>query len=99
MRTAIICTLLALAGVARAQSADAEFDRGVELKKVGNFAAALEAFQRSEAMDPQSGTEYNIALCQSELKQPVEALQALRRLVKEDALPDRRKKEAELLAR
>jgi len=63
-----------LAGVARAQTgaeakaaADAAFDKGKQLQDAGHCDQAIEQFAKSQELDPQLGTQYNLALCYQEV--------------------------------
>ena len=61
--TAIV---LGLGGVARAQSvkaAEEAFEKGRELMEAKSYADACAAFELSQRLDPQYGTQYNLAGC------------------------------------
>lgn len=83
---------------ARAQSADTNgerietgdveqarkhFGQGLKLYKDGDFDAALVQFERAYAMKPNFKVLYNIAQCHFELRQYVEARDALSRYLKD----------------
>lgn len=85
---------------ARAQSADTSgesketgdveqarkhFGQGLKLYKDGDFDAALVQFERAYAMKPNFKVLYNIAQCHFELRQYVEARDALSRYLKDGA--------------
>ena len=62
----------ALAPAARAQSqnkaaAEAAFQKARQLKDAGQVEEACTEFRRSQDLDPQLGTQYNLALCFEEL--------------------------------
>jgi hypothetical protein len=59
-----------LAGSAAAQTgaeakaaADAAYQKGKALQDAGNCADAIDQFAKSQELDPQLGTQYNLALC------------------------------------
>jgi hypothetical protein len=89
-----VCAL-AIAGAARAAAADptadSEFKRGRELLKAGKFADACAAFAASDKLDPELGTQFNIAQCDEKIGKPVEALRIYRDLAVRDPNADRRK--------
>jgi hypothetical protein len=70
-RLVVLTTWLVMsgAGAALAQSsenkaaASAAFDRAKQLMDGGDTEAACEQFARSQELDPQFGTQYNLALC------------------------------------
>ena len=69
---ALLVVALALASAsARAQSAkaaaEAAFRKGKELLATGDTAGACAAFEDSEKLDVQLGTQYNLALCYEKL--------------------------------
>ena len=63
------CVVIALAGRAHAQraEADVEFQRGLTLIDQGKIAEACAAFEASMKLDPQRGTLYNLGLCHEKL--------------------------------
>ena len=73
MRVGLVAlVLVALASAsARAQNAkaaaEAAFRKGKELLGSGDTAGACAAFEDSEKLDPQLGTQYNLALCYEKL--------------------------------
>ena len=70
--------------------ADAEFERGRELLKVGNYEAACSAFERSQQLDAQFGTLYNLANCYAKRGMTVSAWRAYRDLETRDSNAKRR---------
>lgn len=72
MRVALVVVLLvAGASAAHAQSAKAAaesaFHKAKDLMAAGDTAGACAAFEQSEQLDPQLGTQYNLALCDEKL--------------------------------
>ena len=94
---AVIAALLALSSAARAQpseqaaAATAQFDLGRALMKQKNFAEACAAFERSQKLDPQWGTLYNLATCYAMSDRLASAWAAYRELAQRDTNPARRK--------
>jgi hypothetical protein len=70
--------IIALAGHARAQSADAEalFDQGDRLMAEGNFAQACEAFAASNRIEQRAGTLVRLGECREQNKQYASAWSA-----------------------
>src|SRR5207249_4775002 len=79
MRTASSCIVLALAlamaPAASAQTAEGEmlFREGKRLLKTGKIAEACDKFEASERVDPQIGTELNLADCREKNGQTASA--------------------------
>jgi hypothetical protein len=100
----VVCALiLGLAGAARADdgdkaAAEAAFLKAKDLIKAGDVAGACEAFGRSQTLDPQNGTEYNLALCNEKLGRFASAWIAFRELAQRDTNASR-KKDSEKRAR
>jgi hypothetical protein len=69
LAAAVVAT--ASASVAHAQSAkaaaDAAFAKGKQLMAAGDAPGACAAFEESERLDPQLGTQYNLALCDEQI--------------------------------
>jgi hypothetical protein len=67
----VVVVLGALAGGAAAQSnkaaAAAAFDHAKELQTAGKLEEACAEFARSQQLDPQLGTQYNLGLCYEKL--------------------------------
>ena len=92
----VVALALAFARVATAEpTADSEFKRGRELLKAGKFAEACDAFTDSDKLDPQLGTEFNIAQCDEKIGKLVAALRIYRDLAARDTNADRRKASAD----
>jgi hypothetical protein len=87
---------LVLTGVAFAQpsssttAAQAQFDKGVQAKKAGNWKDACTAFEQSQKLDPQFGTLYNVGECNEHLGKLASAWAAFRELEQRDTNPGRR---------
>lgn len=79
-------------------AADAAFDRGREMLKVGNYAEACDAFDESQRLRPRPDTQFNIALCSEQLGKLATALALHRELAHTLDSPTRRAKSAELAA-
>lgn len=62
---AIVALVLAMTSVVRAQTAEAEalFREGKRLLKEGEVTRACEKFEASERLEPENGTELNLADC------------------------------------
>jgi hypothetical protein len=75
---------------AKSASATAEFDRGRELAKDGNWAEACAAFERSEQLEAAYGTLYNLAGCYVHVGKLASAWAAFRELAQRDTNPTRR---------
>jgi hypothetical protein len=91
---AIAVLLVISAPAARADdkaAAEAAFLRGKQLLKDGFLAEACDAFARSEKLDPQLGTQYNLALCYEKLGRTASAWALFRELVQRDRNGARRK--------
>lgn len=90
----------ALAGDAEAQRkgqavpATAQFDKGRALMKEKKYAEACTAFERSQELDAQNGTLYNLAICYSMSGKLASAWAAFRELSQRDANPTRKKDSA-----
>ena len=89
--------LLAIPQVARAQpsntsaAATAQFDKGRELMKDKKYADACDAFERSQRLEAQPGTLYNLALCYVEVGKLATAWASFRELAVRDPNAGRRK--------
>jgi tetratricopeptide (TPR) repeat protein len=93
----VIAALLALSSAAAAQpseqaaAATAQFDLGRALMKQKNYPEACAAFERSQKLDPQWGTLYNLATCYAMSDRLASAWAAYRELAQRDTNPARRK--------
>ncbi len=94
---AAACAWLVAAGSAQAQrprtsaAATAQFDKGRALMKAKQYAQACAAFERSQALDAQWGTLYNLAGCYARSGKLASAWAAYRELAQRDTNPSRRK--------
>jgi tetratricopeptide (TPR) repeat protein len=83
---------------ADAKEAAVQFQRGRALFKEAKYAPACAAFARSQQLDPQSGTLYNLASCYVERGLLVSAWNAYRDLADHDKNPKRREDSAQRAA-
>jgi hypothetical protein len=75
--------LIASAAVAHAQTpsdADVAFKQGRDLLKTGHYAEACAQFEKSQSLDPQLGTKFNIAQCDEKIGKLASALAIYREL-------------------
>jgi len=99
-----IVLLVAVTTVAHAQvpptkAAEATFLKGRELMKEKKYAQACEAFEQSQRLDPQYGTQYNLAGCYVELGKLASAWNVYRELSRSDNNPDRKQASADEAAK
>jgi tetratricopeptide (TPR) repeat protein len=73
-----------------AKDAARQFENGRALLKTGQYAEACTAFARSQQLDPQHGTLYNLAGCYHKRGMLVSARNAYRDLAARDKNPKRR---------
>src|SRR6185436_20903323 len=102
MRAVIaIAILLALGGEGRAQSAKAAeeaFEKGRKLMAARSYADACAAFELSQRLDPQYGTQFNLAGCYAELGKIATAWKLYSELAGSDKNATRRARAGELAA-
>ncbi len=83
-----VALLLWAATPALAQSSQAaatiQFDQGRALMKEGKFQEACQAFERSQKLDPQNGTLFNLAGCDEKIGKLATAWLAYRELAQRD---------------
>ena len=83
-----VLLLVATASLARAQSPASEaselFRQARELYKSGNYADACVKFAKSQDLDPQLGTLFNLAQCDEKIGKLASALAAYREVVAKD---------------
>jgi tetratricopeptide (TPR) repeat protein len=88
MRSLLVLVALLLAARAAhaddAAIAEAEFVKAKRLMKEGKTADACLAFERSQKLDPQNGTRYNLAICYAELGKTATAFAIFRELAQKD---------------
>lgn len=103
-RIGLAVGLVLWAGAGRAQGqgteqavagATAQFDLGRALMKEKNYPEACAAFERSQKLDPQWGTLYNLATCYAQSERLASAWAAYRELAQRDTNPARRKDSAQ----
>ncbi len=78
----------ALAGQAAAgdkAAGEAAFLQAKDLMKAGKTAEACAAFEKSQAADPQLGTEYNLGICYEKLGRLASAWSSFRELAQRDS--------------
>lgn len=91
--------MVILCGTAAAEpAAEAAFERGREMLKIGKYQEACEAFEESQRLEPKLDTQFNIALCSEQLGKLATALRLHRELAQTLDTPARRAKSAELAA-
>jgi tetratricopeptide (TPR) repeat protein len=98
---ALVVVALAVASPARADdraAAEELFVTARELRGAGRIAEACDAFERSNKLDPQVGTQYNLGLCYEDLGRLASAWAVYREVVQRD-LKAARRKDAEARAR
>jgi hypothetical protein len=90
---AILLALAILGRVAHAEpsAADKAFKEGRELFKAGKFTEACAQFEKSEQLDPQIGTLFNLAQCDEKVGKLASAIEAYRKIVAEDTKNPKRK--------
>jgi tetratricopeptide (TPR) repeat protein len=89
--TSALAIACALAGTARAQKpADDAFERGRTAMKAQRFAEACAAFEQSYQLDPQLGTLFNLADCETQLGKLAAAWNHYRELARTDTNAERR---------
>jgi len=92
-----LVTLVALVSLVRVAHADdkaaaeALFLKAKKLEKAGQTADACDAYAKSQQLDPQFGTEYNLALCDVNLGKLATAWELLRELAQKDTNAKRKK--------
>ncbi len=81
----VVCSLSGRAIAGDKAAAEAAFQQGKDLMKAGKFAEACVAFEKSQANDPQLGTEYNLATCYEKAGKLASAWASFRELAQRDA--------------
>jgi hypothetical protein len=81
------------------KAAEDTFAMGRELLQQGKYREACAAFEQSQRLDPQFGTQYNIAGCHEKTGKLATAWSLYRELARSDTNPTRRAKAGELAAR
>ncbi len=92
--SALAAALAVLGASAVAQAgpsaADQAFQQGRDQLALGKYGEACTSFARSERLDPQQGTRFNIAQCDEKLGRLVAALAIYLDLAQHDANPQRK---------
>ena len=83
VRSALVLAC-AIAGVVYAGPADDAFKKGRELRKQQKWAEACAAFEESQRLDPQLGTQFNIAECDAKLGKLATALALYKEIIRRD---------------
>lgn len=84
MRALVLLLLLATPAHAQRAEADAAFERGRQLMKDGDYAAACEAFEASLKFEHTTGTLYNLGLCHERLGKLATAYTELKQVAATD---------------
>jgi hypothetical protein len=98
--TAASRALLAIAllgGVAQAEpsAADKAFKHGRELFKAAKYVEACAEFEKSQQLDPEMGTLFNLAQCDEKVGKLASAIEAYRKIVADDTNAKRKSTAAE----
>jgi hypothetical protein len=94
----VIALALARAAAAEPNAADATFQRGRDLMEQKQYAAACDAFEQSQRLDPEPGTLFNLADCEVQLGKLATAWAHYRELERNDTNEERRQASAQLAA-
>lgn len=78
------------------KAAEATFEAGRRLMKEKKYREACAAFEQSQRLDPQFGTQYNLANCYEQIGKLATAYNMYRELGRGDTNADRRTKSTEL---
>ena len=92
----LACVLAAAAAHAGPTPADVAFKKGRDFLKAGKFAEACAAFEESQRLDPQLGTQFNIAQCDEKIGKIATAWAIYRDLADHDTNGPRQGKSAKL---
>lgn len=84
MKALVLLLLLATPAHAQRAEADAAFERGRQLMKDGDYAAACEAFEASLKFEHTIGTLYNLGLCHERLGKLATAYTELKQVAATD---------------
>jgi hypothetical protein len=98
----IVAIVAAMAGTAIAapdKVAQQTFDHGRDLMTEKKFAEACAAFEQSQRLDPQFGTQFNLAGCYVELGKLATAWNLYRELARSDTKAKRRQASSDLAAK
>jgi hypothetical protein len=87
-----VAIIAMLASSAAAESeADVAFKRGRDLFKGGKYTEACAQFEKSQQLDPQLGTLFNLAQCHEKIGKLASARAAYREVLSKDTNADRRR--------
>lgn len=81
----LVCSLSSTAFAGDKAIAEAAFQQGKQLLAAGKINEACTAFEKSQANDPELGTEYNLALCYEKAGRLASAWAAFRELAQRDS--------------
>src|SRR5262249_44729364 len=94
-----VAIVVAFGATARAEpNRDEAFRKGRELMKAGRYAEACLQFELSEKLDPELGTQFNIAQCDEKTGKLATALALYKELSAKDTNAQRRATEIDLAA-
>ncbi|MGE5181960.1 MAG: tetratricopeptide repeat protein [Acidobacteriota bacterium] len=79
-------------------AADVAFKKGRDLMKAGKYVEACAQFEKSETLDPQIGTQFNLAQCEEKLGKLADALESFRYIADHDVNSERRSVAIDLAA-
>jgi hypothetical protein len=94
-RSLLLVIALVVPALAQSPTAIELFKEGRALAKSGKHAEACEKFKKSQELDPQLGTLFNIAQCQEKTGKLATALAAYREVVAKDTNAERKALAAE----
>jgi hypothetical protein len=80
---------------ATTKAAEDTFNKGRELMQQGQYAGACAEFEHSQALDPQFGTQYNLAGCYAKLGKLASAWKLYRDVAQRDGNTTRRERAAD----
>jgi len=90
-----VLAVILLSGTAAADTAGDLFKQGRAFAKAGKHAEACEKFKKSQELDPQLGTLFNIAQCEEKIGQLASAIAGYREVVAKDTNAERKALAAE----
>jgi tetratricopeptide (TPR) repeat protein len=94
-RSLLLLVAFTTSALAQSPSATELFKQGRALAKAGKDAEACDKFKKSQELDPQLGTLFNIAQCEEKIGQLASAIAAYREVVAKDTNAERRARAAE----
>jgi len=93
-----LCALVASAYAQNTSAADEAFRQGRDFIKAGKWAEACEQFDKSQRLDPQLGTLFNIGQCSEHINHLATAAAAYREVIARDTKDERKIAAKERLA-